>query len=93
MPLGKIPRRTISRRRDRPDGTGLRALPASEGGATFHSSWSPDGTGLLFSHIPVGQLHGADLAVINRDGSGMHVLAQTPLNENDAFWGPAPARG
>lgn len=77
----------------RPDGTALTPLWASEGTAANHPSWSPDGTRLLFCFIPTGQAQGADLALVNRDGSGMHVLAKTPLNENGAFWGPAPARG
>jgi hypothetical protein len=47
---------------------------------------------LLFSHIPLGQMHGGDLAMINRDGTGMHVLARTPLNENNAYWGTARAQ-
>lgn len=74
----------------RPDGTHRSQLSASKGTATFHPSWSPDGSRLLFSHIPLGQMHGADLAVINRDGTGMHVLKHAALNENGAFWGTGP---
>jgi TolB protein len=79
-----------------PDGTGLKQLtthlPASPEGAqgTFDPSWSPDGTQLIFTHIPsFGGL--ADLYVIDRDGSNLHVLAKTPeLNESHAVWGVTP---
>jgi TolB protein len=76
-----------------PDGTGLVQLTAhmsayadgSQG--TFDPSWSPDGTQLIFTHIP--SFGGpADLYVINRDGSDLHVLAKTTnLNESHAVWG------
>jgi Tol biopolymer transport system component len=82
-----------------PDGTGLKQLTAhleaaadgSQG--TFDPSWSPDGSQLVFTHIPsFGGL--ADLYVINADGSGLHVLAETSalhLNDGHAVWGVAPA--
>ena len=79
-----------------PDGTGLEQLTAhleaapdvSQG--TFDPSWSPDGTKLIFTHIPsFGGL--ADLYVVNADGSDLHVLAKTPdLNESHAVWGVSP---
>jgi TolB protein len=78
----------------RPDGTGLTQLTAglssyrgSQG--TFHASWSPDGSQLVFSHNPSTAL-GADLYEINRDGTGLHVVRHTVLNENAADWGTAP---
>ena len=74
----------------RPDGSRLTPLPDSEGTAANHASWSPDGRRLLFCFVPSGQAHGADLAVIGRDGTGMRLLAHTALNENGAFWGVAP---
>jgi Tol biopolymer transport system component len=74
----------------RPDGTGLVPLTATTGAASNHPSWSPDGSKLLFCFIPLGQRHGADLATINRDGTNMHLLASTALNENGAFWGTGP---
>lgn len=86
----------------RPDGTGLRqltsGLPASDDGgqATFHPSWSPDGTQILFSHSPARANDGssdwgfADLFVMNRDGTDVHVLVKTELNENHAYWGNSP---
>jgi Tol biopolymer transport system component len=79
-----------------PDGTGLRQLTshleaAADGSqGTFDPSWSPDGTQLIFTHIPsFGGL--ADLYVMNADGSGLHVLAKTSdLNEGHAVWGAVP---
>ena len=73
-----------------PDGSHLTLLTPHLGGvATNHASWSPDGTQLLFSHAPSGPL-GGDLFVMSRDGTGLHVLAVSSLNENAAFWGPSP---
>jgi Tol biopolymer transport system component len=74
----------------RPDGTGLTPLTATTGTASNHPSWSPNGSKLLFCYIPLGQRHGADLATINRDGTDMHILARTALNENGSFWGTGP---
>jgi Tol biopolymer transport system component len=80
-----------------PDGTGLVQLTAhmtayadgSQG--TFDASWSPDGTQLIFTHIP--SFGGpADLYVINRDGTDLHVLVRTELNESHAVWGVSPTR-
>lgn len=79
-----------------PDGTGLTQLTAHlssypDGGqGTFHPSWSPDGTQILFTHIPSTD-NLADFFVMDRDGSGLHVLAETRLNENHAFWGGSPS--
>jgi hypothetical protein len=46
---------------------------------------------MIFTHIP--STDGlADLYVINVDGTGLHVLAQTTdLNESHAVWGVYPA--
>ena len=77
-----------------PDGTGLTELTAglsSHRGlqGTFHPSWSPDGTQLVFSHSPSTALR-ADLYEMNRDGTGLHVVRHTVLNENAPDWGTAP---
>jgi Tol biopolymer transport system component len=74
-----------------PDGTGLTPLPAQlSSGFTFHPCWSPDGSHIVFSHSPGVGSDRADLFVINADGSDLHVLASTQLNENAACWGPSP---
>jgi Tol biopolymer transport system component len=76
----------------RPDGSGLTQLTSglstypNGGQGTYHPSWSPDGTEILFSHSPATGGF-ADLFVMNRDGSDLHVLAETELEENHAEWG------
>jgi Tol biopolymer transport system component len=75
----------------RPDGSSLQPLSKHlTGVASFHASWSPDGRQILFCHIPRGQAQGADLYLINSDGTDLHPLALTPLNENGAYWGNSP---
>ena len=75
-----------------PDGSGLTDLTGTLGlGGTNHASWSPDGSQIVFAHFP--STNGvSDLFVMNRDGSDIHLLAATPLNENAPAWGPAPAK-
>ncbi|MEA2673357.1 MAG: hypothetical protein QOI92_549, partial [Chloroflexota bacterium] len=78
----------------RTDGTGLTQLTgglSSHRGfqGTFHPSWSPDGTQLVFSHSP-STAGGADLYQMNRDGTGLQVVRHTVLNENGPAWGIAP---
>jgi TolB protein len=80
-----------------PDGTGLKQLTAHLSAApdgsqgTFDPSWSPDGTQLIFTHIPsTGGL--ADLFVMNFDGSKLRIFAKTAdLNEGHAVWGVNPS--
>ena len=79
-----------------PDGSGLRQLTAhlssrTDGNqGTFHPSWSPDGAQILFSHDPGTTGPYSDIFVMNADGSDVHVLAGTALNENWANWGVVP---
>jgi Tol biopolymer transport system component len=75
----------------RPDGTALAPLAKNMTGiAANHPSWSPDGTKLVFCHIPYGQASGADLYLINSDGTHLHPLAKTThLDENGSYWGSA----
>lgn len=78
-----------------PDGSGLTPLTAhlnssaDRNQGTTHASWSPDGRQIVFSHNP-GMNGVADLMVMNRDGSGLHLVAATALNENGPAWGPLP---
>jgi Tol biopolymer transport system component len=70
----------------RSDGKGMTALTFSADGAdSNHPSWSPDGKQIVFSHIPPGAV-GADLYVMNRDGSNVRPIATTPLNEDLPSW-------
>jgi TolB protein len=76
------------------DGTGLTQLTgglSSHRGfqGTFHPSWSPDGTQLVFSHSP-STAGSADIYQMNRDGSGLQVIRHTVLNENGPDWGTSP---
>ena len=75
-----------------PDGTGLKNLTDGIGpGWSNGPSWSPDGSQIVFSHFP--STKGvSDLFVMNRDGSNLHLLARTALNENGPNWGPLPTR-
>jgi TolB protein len=79
-----------------PDGTGLKQLTAHLSSdpdgrqGTNHAWWSPDGSKIVLSHSP-GMNGVADLFVMNRDGSDLHVIADTPLNENAPMWGPIPS--
>jgi dipeptidyl aminopeptidase/acylaminoacyl peptidase len=79
-----------------PDGTGLTQLTAhlsSEADGkqgTFHPSWSPDGSQIVFIHNP-GTNGVGDLWVMNADGTDLHLLVATGLNETGVFWGPSPS--
>ena len=75
-----------------PDGTGLTQLTTydQDGQATFHPTWSPDGTQILFSHSPSTDGWG-DFFVMNRDGTDQHVIAKTAMHENHGQWGAAAA--
>jgi dipeptidyl aminopeptidase/acylaminoacyl peptidase len=77
-----------------PDGTGLIQLTkytsadASSQG-TFGADWSPDGSQIVFCHFP--SEGGGDLFVMNRDGSGLHLLAHTDFFDSNPDWGASPA--
>jgi Tol biopolymer transport system component len=75
-----------------PDGTAALQLTHNdeEDQATFHPSWSPDGSRIMFSHSPSTGGWG-DLFVMDRDGGNLHVLSATQMHENHAFWGPSPS--
>jgi Tol biopolymer transport system component len=75
-----------------PDGTGLRELTyRTNGDSACGPVWSPDGTKLVFYgfHPEIGGGQ-PDLWTINRNGTGMFPLTNTPANENAQNWGSAP---
>jgi Tol biopolymer transport system component len=74
-----------------PDGTGLTQLTTYDeaGQATFHPSWSPDGSHILFTHSPSTGGWG-DFFVMDRDGANQHVIAETAMHENHGRWGWLP---
>jgi Tol biopolymer transport system component len=78
------------------DGTGLTqltkdlpALPSGLEGA-FHPSWSPDGREIVFCRFPGATADRASLFVMNADGTDLHLLAPTNLDQNAPEWGPIP---
>jgi Tol biopolymer transport system component len=80
-----------------PDGTGLTQLTShlvvnNDGqNITDSPSWSPDGSQIAFAHGPSLVVCCSDLWVMNRDGSGLHLLAPTDVTEENPNWGPSPA--
>jgi Tol biopolymer transport system component len=75
-----------------PDGTGLTSLTSGNADVSFSLVWSPDGTTLVFQrlHWVMGQGQ-EDLWTMNRDGSGLLRLTNTPSpsDEGGADWGTA----
>jgi Tol biopolymer transport system component len=74
-----------------PDGTGLTQLTnytSADGSTqvTFGPSWSPNGRQIAFSHYP-STSGSIDIFVMNRDGSDLHVLAPTAIDEQITDWG------
>lgn len=79
------------------DGTGLmqltKNLSASPSGleGAFHPSWSPDGRQIVFGRFPGSNPDGASLFMMNADGTDLHLLAPTKLDQNAPEWGLMPA--
>jgi TolB protein len=74
-----------------PNGTELHRLTHSAGTDVmwFSSSFSPDGTKIVTSRLPgVGTAGNADVYVMNRDGSGLQNITQSPLWDSAPDWGP-----
>lgn len=66
---------------------------------SFRARWSPDGEKIAFTHVdstttlgPDGIHHG-DIFVMNRNGSDLDQVTNTPDAENGAAWDPRPFRG
>lgn len=76
----------------RPDGSDPRQVTAGATTRAYEPSWSPDGTRLVFRRVSnVGGAAATQLAIVNRDGSG---LVELPLSgtENWPSWSPDGTR-
>jgi Tol biopolymer transport system component len=71
-----------------PDGSGLTQLTHfKEGTIVTSSSFSPDGTSIVFGSTGVGG--NADLFVMRSDGTGIHPITRTKLWDSAPDWGPS----
>ncbi|MDX6576289.1 MAG: hypothetical protein QOE96_2242 [Blastocatellia bacterium] len=55
---------------------------------TSFPSWSPDGQKIVFNGIPNGSPDGADIYVINVDGTGLTRLTTAPADDTSPAWSP-----
>lgn len=71
----------------RPDGTGVVQLTHEPDGINAHrAAWSPNGRKLLFNRETE---DGAQIWIMNRDGSGQHRLLKDPgYQDSDSAWSP-----
>lgn len=69
-----------------PDGSGLSQLTDAQGKAVYGSSFSPNGSWIVFAMTGVGNL--PDLFLMRRDGSDLTPLTSTPEWESAPDWSP-----
>jgi Tol biopolymer transport system component len=73
----------------RPDGGGLTQVThVAAGTQLLSSSFSPDGTRIVFASAPKGRL--PDLYTMAVDGSDVRPLLRAPQWDSRPDWGPAP---
>src|SRR3954471_3555148 len=71
----------------RPDGSDLRQLThVAPGTLVFSSTWSPDGTRIVFSMAPKGHL--PDVYTMAPDGSDVQQVTHSPKWDSAPDWGP-----
>ena len=74
------------------DGSGVTTiLDGATAGITSISgfpSWSPDGTKIAFDGYAKGSPDGADIYVVNADGTGLTRLTTDPASDNAPAWSP-----
>ena len=75
-----------------PDGSGQTQIldGASAGFSSISSfpNWSPDGTKIVFNGLLKGSPDGADIYVINADGTGLTRLTTDPADDSCPAWSP-----
>ncbi len=70
----------------RPDGSGLTQLTRAKGKTVYGSSFSPDGSSIVFAMTGDSGL--PDLFVMGKDGSNLKTLTSTPEWESAPDWSP-----
>jgi TolB protein len=75
-----------------PDGTGqtqiLDGATAGFSSISSFANWSPNGTKLVFNGLIKGSPDGADIYVINVDGTGLTRLTTDPADDSSPAWSP-----
>src|SRR5436309_363007 len=75
-----------------PDGNGQRQIldgpPMGFGSITSFPDWSPDGKKIAFNGTVKSSSDGADVYVINADGTGLTRLTTDPADDSSPAWSP-----
>ena len=75
-----------------PDGSGQRQIldgpPMGFGSITSFPDWSPDGKKIAFNGTVKSSSDGADVYVINADGTGLTRLTTDPADDSSPAWSP-----
>jgi Tol biopolymer transport system component len=81
-----------------PDGSGQTqildgpSMGFSSGSISSFPDWSPDGKKIVFNGAMKGSLNGADIYVINADGTGLTQLTTDPADDGSPVWSPDGTR-